>query len=135
MHFFSKKCNLPWKKLLPSFPVTPPSKLRSRQAPPFWKFGRRFTPPQRKRGVAHYVISHLTLSCLMLKNDQTYFKNWGEVSPQDFYSMFGHFSKSWMKGLTLWEPTPQNSQTHSNNSSATPDELFECVWPFCGVGA
>ena len=27
-------------------------------------------------------------------------------------------------------PTPQNGQTHSNNSSAIADELFECVWPF-----
>ena len=24
-------------------------------------------------------------------------------------------------------PTPQNGQTHSNNSSATSDELVECV--------
>ena len=24
----------------------------------------------------------------------------------------------------------QNGQTHSNNSSATADELFESVWPF-----
>ena len=32
--------------------------------------------------------------------------------------------------LTLWAPTPQNGQTHSNNSSA-----FECLWPFMGVGA
>ena len=24
---------------------------------------------------------------------------------------------------------------HSNNSSAVADELFECVRPFCGVGA
>ena len=24
---------------------------------------------------------------------------------------------------------------HSNNSSATADKLFQCVWPFCGVGA
>ena len=30
-------------------------------------------------------------------------------------------------------PTKQNGQTHSNNSSATVDELFECVWPFCGL--
>ena len=28
--------------------------------------------------------------------------------------------------LTLLTPTPQNGQTHSNNSSATADELFEC---------
>ena len=28
-------------------------------------------------------------------------------------------------------PTPQNGQTHSNNSF----ELFECVWPSCGTGA
>ena len=30
-------------------------------------------------------------------------------------------------------PNPQNVQTHSNNSPATADELFEYVWPFCGV--
>ena len=40
-----------------------------------------------------------------------------------------------MKYLTLKAPIPQNGQTHSNNSSATADELFECVSPFCKVGA
>ena len=29
--------------------------------------------------------------------------------------------------LTLKAPTPQNGQTHSNSSSGTADELFECV--------
>ena len=32
---------------------------------------------------------------------------------------------------------PQNGQTHSthsNNSSAFADELFECARPFCGFG-
>ena len=37
--------------------------------------------------------------------------------------------------LTLEAPAPQIGQTHSNNSSAFADELFESVWPFCGVGA
>ena len=36
--------------------------------------------------------------------------------------------------ITLSAPTPQNGQTQSNNSSAIAEELFECVWPFCGVG-
>ena len=36
--------------------------------------------------------------------------------------------------LTLRAPIPQNGRTHSNNSSAVADKLFECVWPFCGVG-
>ena len=36
--------------------------------------------------------------------------------------------------LTLKAPTPQNGQTHSNNSSAA-DEFFECIWPFGGFGA
>ena len=35
--------------------------------------------------------------------------------------------------LTLHVPTPQNGQTHLNNSSAVADELFKCVWPFCRV--
>ena len=38
-------------------------------------------------------------------------------------------------GLTLYTPTSQNGQKHSNNSSAVADKFFECVWPFCGVGA
>ena len=36
--------------------------------------------------------------------------------------------------INLLVPTPQNSQTHSNKSSATAAELLECVRPFCGVG-
>ena len=32
-------------------------------------------------------------------------------------------------------PGLQNGQTHPNNSLATTDELFECVWPFCRIGA
>ena len=36
--------------------------------------------------------------------------------------------------LTLLVPIRQNGQTHSNNSLATADELFECVWPFCKLG-
>ena len=28
--------------------------------------------------------------------------------------------------LTPQEPTPQNSQTHSNNSPSVADELFQC---------
>ena len=37
--------------------------------------------------------------------------------------------------LTLYEATPQNGQTHSNNSLDLADELFERVWPFGGGGA
>ena len=37
--------------------------------------------------------------------------------------------------ISLWSTTPQNGQTHLKNSSPTGDKLFECVWPFCGVGA
>ena len=36
---------------------------------------------------------------------------------------------------TLYAPNPQNGQAHSNNSSVTGDELFECIRPFCGIGA
>ena len=28
-----------------------------------------------------------------------------------------------------------NPKNGSKNSTATPDKLFECVWPFCGAGA
>ena len=43
--------------------------------------------------------------------------------------------ESFLLILTLKGPTPQKGQTHSNDSSAAANELFECVWPFCGVGA
>ena len=32
---------------------------------------------------------------------------------------------------TFSAPIPQNGQAHSNNA----DELFECVWPYFGIGA
>ena len=35
--------------------------------------------------------------------------------------------------LTLWAPTLQNGQTHSNNSLATANELFEYVDHFVGL--
>ena len=49
--------------------------------------------------------------------------------------------KQWNKNIgTKWvnplsANPPQNGQAHSNNSSNSGDELFECVWPFYGVGA
>ena len=45
------------------------------------------------------------------------------------------WSMACFKRLTLKAPIPLNGQTHSNNSSATANELFECVWPFCKAGA
>ena len=36
--------------------------------------------------------------------------------------------------LPFKPPTPQNGQTHSNILSAVADEVFECVWSFCGIG-
>ena len=41
----------------------------------------------------------LTLSFTMLKNGQIYFKNVTVKPPQDFKSIFGHFSTLWMIGL------------------------------------
>ena len=36
--------------------------------------------------------------------------------------------------LNLLSANLQKWSMHSNYSSATFDEFFECVWPFCGVG-
>ena len=44
-----------------------------------------------------------------------------------------HFQKFFT--LTHLAPAPQNGQTHPSNSSAVASELFDCVWPFCGVAA
>ena len=49
---------------------------------------------------------------------------------QRLFSRFRTFSF-----LTILVPTPQNGQTHSISTSAVANELLECVWPFCGVGA
>ena len=47
----------------------------------------------------------------MMKNDQTYFKNLRMLTPQDFQSMFDHFSPLYMKAI---------SQTSTENN----DELI-----------
>ena len=46
----------------------------------------------------------------MLKNGQTYVKNLAAFTPQDFQSIFGHFSTS-MKGLVYLHTKP-NRQSH-----------------------
>ena len=55
------------------------------------------------RKSSNYTLVSLILSCTVLKNGQTHFKNfvvwiWQEIS-QDFLSMFGHFSTLSMKGF------------------------------------
>ena len=45
------------------------------------------------------------------------------------------FHTSYARILTLLAPTLKNGQTHTNNSSAIAEELFECVWSFWGAGA
>ena len=42
----------------------------------------------------------LALSFIMLKNRQTYFKNFAVWTPQKFQSMFGQFPALWMNGLS-----------------------------------
>ena len=51
---------------------------------------------------------YLTLYCIMLKNGQTYFKNLAVFTPQDFKSMFGHFSILCNKGFN------KIAELHSN---------------------
>ena len=49
-----------------------------------------------------FLNLNLTLSCIILENDQTYFKNIVVFTTQVFLSMFGHFSILYMKGLKLY---------------------------------
>ena len=39
------------------------------------------------------------------------------------------------KNLTLLVPIPQNGPTRIGQTQQFADELFECVWPFCEIGA
>ena len=59
----------------------------------FWSYRSRFkiTKP---RDIP------LTLSCIILQNGQTFFKNLAVWTPQDFWSMFGHFTTLCVEGLT-----------------------------------
>lgn len=43
-----------------------------------------------------------TLSCIKMKNCQTYFQNPVVWTPKDFQSIFGHFWKLCMKGLNIY---------------------------------
>ena len=45
---------------------------------------------------------YLTLSCIKMKNCQTYFQNPVVWTPKDFQSIFGHFWKLCMKGLNIY---------------------------------
>ena len=47
-------------------------------------------------------------------------------------SLINHYYS--ISRLTLEAAIPQNGQTHSNNLSATADELVEWVWSCYGIG-
>ena len=61
------------------------------------------------------------------------------VSPRMFsrqlHGRYYQFLYSISLLLTLWEPTPQMVKHTQTVCRQFADELFECVWPFCGVGA
>ena len=79
VYFLCKNCNppphpktppphpapTPLKKVTSSFPGTP-LKLRSSQAAPFWKFGRRFNPTSRKWQV-HNMCKYV--GCMLIIKD------------------------------------------------------------------
>ena len=65
-------------------------------------------------------------------SNQTHYKHWGILIKPYTFALIRFVV---FHNLTLWATTPQNGQSHSNNSSITVGELFECVCPFCGVGA
>ena len=73
------------------------------------------------------VITENQLKRTFWKKTQKRQEDW-QVLTKDFISYIIRYKSS-----ILWVQTPENGQNHSNNSSATADELFECVWPSCGV--
>ena len=62
------QCSL--KKVIPLFSSKPLSKLRSSQAPHFWKFGRRFNSPPpippAERGLCTLWTSVLTINWILI---------------------------------------------------------------------
>ena len=73
------------------------------------------------------VRNGLTLLCKMSKNGQTYFKNLVVLSPQDFESMFGHFSALCMKGLNrayFWQQNHHISHLLCFILQAIPQPVF-----------
>ena len=61
----------------------------------------------------------------MLKNGQTYFKNFAVFTPQDFKSMFGHFSTLCNKGLNRQNTKIQLSQKHHWENFKITDHKYE----------
>ena len=54
----------------------------------------------------------------------------------DYQISSEYYNRFKLTVLTLQAPTPQNGQIRASNLSATAaNELFDFVWPFCGVGA
>ena len=59
----------------------------------------------------------------MLQNGQTHFKNLAVFTPQDFYSMCGHFTTFYMKRLIVFVKTVQwCDQSSSNIHNGTSDK-------------
>ena len=83
----------------------------------------------------HLVVVHLfgsytvyfEVNCLLLKETRKSQAYGGKLSYAKLLTEVLTWSTVKNICLTLQAPTPQNSQTHSNNSSAVADDSFECV--------
>ena len=67
----------------------------------------------------------LTLSCILLKNDQTYFKNLAMFTSDDSKSMFGHFLTLCMEEL-IKNPNPTGNCMFKVNNRNTRTRCETC---------
>ena len=68
-----------------------------------------------------------------IKRENTKYKNVKDIALAKLWKYDNLLYQK--RELNLLSANRTNGQTHSNNSSATANEFFEGVWPFCGVGA
>ena len=97
-----------------------------------------FTHVTSVYSLAAFKIKLFLMQCVLnFDLHETCVFNYSESSNKiPFWAKFLRWnSEKYNHTLTLWTATPQNGQTHLNNSSTFADEFFECVWPFCGAGA
>ena len=89
----------------------------------------------RRKNYNHFYLSIFHIPVWYLKNVMKaslfYFKvKWNILGPKGSPYDWSRYDE-----VNPLSANPQNGQTHSNDYLTKADELFKCVWPFCGVGA
>ena len=99
-----------------------------------WQFFQQFCNLFMFRAIYSWIYNLFLVSLLFALYSGVFIDEFEQVNIGLVPSRQSPVRRTYCLNLLSVNPT-KYGQAHSNNPSAVCRQLFECIWPFCGVGA